>query len=189
MPAISHTASVRSVLMVVYRQVRLLDVAGPLQVFAFANELGANYELRLGSLGGRSVATTVGVSLPAEVALETFAEPIDTLLVPGGPGALEAADCAELISAVRRLAGGVRQAASVCTGAFVLAAAELLDGRRATTRWAPAPAFRPTPISGSPGYAPATTRPACSGPTTRSHRATTNADFRVRGLSGRGLLG
>ncbi len=68
--------------------------------------------------------------------METFAEPIDTLLVPGGPGALEAADCAQLISAVRRLAGGARQAASVCTGAFVLAAAELLDGRRATTHWA-----------------------------------------------------
>ena len=136
MSLISQKASVRSVLVVLYDRVRLLDVVGPLEVFAFANELGANYELRFGSLGGRSVDTTVGVSLPAEVVLETFAEPVDRLLVPGGPGAPEAAERAELVGAVRRLASGARQAASVCTGAFVLAAAELLDGRRATTHWA-----------------------------------------------------
>ncbi|MFD0579163.1 GlxA family transcriptional regulator [Dactylosporangium darangshiense] len=124
-----------SVLMVLYDGVRLLDVTGPLEVFAVANEYGGRYRLRTASPSGADVRATAGLRLGADAALADVAGPLGTLVVPGAPDwAASIADRA-LLEQVRRLAGAARRTASVCAGAFPLAAAGLLDGRRAATHW------------------------------------------------------
>ncbi|WP_443732311.1 GlxA family transcriptional regulator [Streptomyces griseocarneus] len=125
------------VVIVVYDGVRLLDVAGPLDVFdRAAAEGGAGYRVRLASLGGRPVATSAEAQLGVQADLARIRKPPDTLMVAGGSGHAAAAADRELVRHVRRLAAGSRRTGSVCTGAFVLAEAGLLDGRRATTHWA-----------------------------------------------------
>ncbi|MEX2980499.1 GlxA family transcriptional regulator [Streptomyces sp. C36] len=125
------------VVIVVYDGVQLLDVAGPLDVFdRAAAEGGAGYRVRLASLGGRPVVTSAEAQLGVSADLARIRKPPDTLMVAGGRGYAAAAADRELVRHVRRLAAGSRRTGSVCTGAFVLAAAGLLDGRRATTHWA-----------------------------------------------------
>jgi transcriptional regulator GlxA family with amidase domain len=111
--------------------VLLLDVAGPVQVL---NEAGG-YRVRLASLDGRSVRTDVGISLSVDLALSDVDGGLDTLIVPGYPRHGFSTLPPELTDSVRRLAPRARRVVSVCTGAFLLAQAGLLDGRRATTHW------------------------------------------------------
>ncbi|MEU5852639.1 DJ-1/PfpI family protein [Saccharopolyspora shandongensis] len=121
------------VVMAVYDGVQLLDAAGPLEVFDGASRLlDGRYRVRLASLGGRDVVTSSRVRLGVEVALEEITE-LGTLVVAGGEGTREAISDAELIGQIRRLAGLAERITSVCSGAFLLAEAGLLDGRRATT--------------------------------------------------------
>ncbi|MFI9202414.1 GlxA family transcriptional regulator [Streptomyces sp. NPDC053048] len=125
------------VLIVVYDGVQLLDVAGPLDVFdRAACEGDAGYRVRLASLGGRSVSTSAEAQLGVSADLARIRKPPDTLMVAGGWGYAAAAADRDLVRHVRRLSAGARRTGSVCTGAFVLAEAGLLDGRRATTHWA-----------------------------------------------------
>ena len=129
--------------MVVYPDVQVLDVTGPLEVFANANrrmnELGdrrtPRYELELVAVEAGSVRTTSGIELGVTRALADLRGPIDTLLVAGGDGSRAAVRDRALIGFLRRAAARARRVASVCTGAFLLAEAGLLDGRRATTHW------------------------------------------------------
>ena len=130
----------RRVEILAFPRVQLLDVAGPLQVLATANELAcetgesAPYDPHVVAGEAGAVTASAGLGLMAE-ALPASRVAVDTLIVAGGVGVYEALKDAALRRWVRRRAGQARRTASVCTGAFLLAAAGLLDGRRCTTHW------------------------------------------------------
>ena len=123
-----------------FPDVQMLDIAGPAQVFTAANEHAAErgnampYEVRVVAPAGTQVKTTSGLSFVTE-GLTDSATPLDTLIVAGGRGVVRAAQDEALRDWLRTRAAGARRVASVCTGAFLLAAAGLLDGRRAVTHW------------------------------------------------------
>jgi transcriptional regulator GlxA family with amidase domain len=127
----------RAVVIAAFPKAQTLDVAGPAEVFALAARLGhLPYEVRLVAGDGRPFETTSGMRLVPDRPLGSLRRgAIDTLVVAGGPGVREAQRDQALIRLVARSAGRARRVASVCTGAFVLARAGLLDGRRATTHW------------------------------------------------------
>ena len=131
---------IRTVEVLTFPAVQLLDVTGPVQVFASANDLVANaggappYRLKLVTHGDRGVVSSAGVTLTAGP-LSRRNEALDTLLVAGGQGVEAAAASRALVDWLQQRATQARRVASVCTGAFLLAAAGLLDGRRAVTHW------------------------------------------------------
>ncbi|MFI6773235.1 GlxA family transcriptional regulator [Nocardia sp. NPDC050412] len=130
----------RTVVFVVYDGFQLLDLAGPLDVFAAANHaVGAPaYRLITASPGGRAIELAGGASFAVDRALEEVAaadEAIDTMLVVGGMGAFVPKTSSEVARQLPALARRSRRITSVCAGALVLAAAKLLDGYRATTHW------------------------------------------------------
>jgi transcriptional regulator GlxA family with amidase domain len=120
---------------------QMLDVAGPFQMFSGANdELGfAAYALSLVGPTAGPLRTSSGLEMLASVAYADLcddrATPLDTLITVGGAGLLDALQSGEIVGIVAGAPDKVRRIASVCTGAFFLAAAGLLDGRRATTHW------------------------------------------------------
>lgn len=119
--------------------VQLLDISGPLDVFAEAN-VQAGYEAyRLFVLADQpgAILSSSGVRLmPDGIIGRDLAGRVDTLLVAGRPNAAELPATRAVIEWLQRRASTVRRLGSVCSGAFVLAAAGLLDGRRVTTHWA-----------------------------------------------------
>ncbi|MCX5242712.1 DJ-1/PfpI family protein [Streptomyces prunicolor] len=124
-----------TIIVLVFPGVRLLDVTGPIEVFASADEFGGRYRVRVVSEDGAAVITSAGTRIGADLAVDDVREPYDVLVVPGGPEWETAIKDDTLLDAVRRLHGMARCTASVCTGAFLLAAAGLLRGRRAVTHW------------------------------------------------------
>ena len=128
----------RVVEIVVFEGVQLLDLAGPLQVFATANVLSKAatplYRVTVTSKRGGAVTASAGLASLTSP-LPAVGSPISTLLVTGGPGVDAAAADQDLLSWIRRRARNADRVASVCTGAFLLASAGLLDGRRAVTHW------------------------------------------------------
>jgi len=123
---------------------QILDVAGPFQIFVRAGELyvkdhpgrASPYTVVLASTTDRaSVATNCGLVLAGGVPYRDVRGAIDTLLVAGGTGVQEAGRDVELVQWLRKVAPRVRRIGSVCTGAFLLGAAGLLDGKRAVTHW------------------------------------------------------
>lgn len=124
----------RSLLLPVFDGVQSLDVTGPVEVFAGAGRhSGASYEIRTASLGGGPVRTSSGLTLVPDCDLAAVDTP-HTLLVPGGEGTRRPEP--GLVDWLRERAGRAERIVSVCSGALLLAAAGLLDGRRATTHWA-----------------------------------------------------
>lgn len=118
--------------------VQSLDLIGPLEVFAVANHLAGTpcYEVRLLSLSGAPIRSHAGLEIGPVLGLRDAGR-LDTLVVAGGgqEEMIRAIGGALLLPWLHRLVAQTRRIASVCTGAFVLAAAGLLDGRRATTHW------------------------------------------------------
>ncbi|WUV02690.1 DJ-1/PfpI family protein [Actinoallomurus sp. NBC_01490] len=126
----------RLVLLVVYPGIQMLDAVGPAEVFALATVglRGRGYRLLVASPDGESVRSDSGLRLEVDAGLSDVDDPVDTLIVAGGFG-FDAATTPELLDAVGSLARRARRVCSVCSGAFLLAAAGLLAGRSATTHW------------------------------------------------------
>ena len=128
----------RLVVVVGYDGAELLDIACVTSTFVMANALGGlrrPYRVRVASPSGRPIDCASRLRLSTDAALEQLRGPIDTLVISGGLGHERAAEDPRLVDQVRRLARESRRVASVCTGASVLAATGLLDGRRVTTHW------------------------------------------------------
>jgi transcriptional regulator GlxA family with amidase domain len=123
---------------------QILDVAGPFQIFVRAAELyirdhpgrSSPYTVVLASTTRRaSVSTNCGLGLAGGVSYRRLRGAIDTLLIAGGSGVQSAGQDQQLLEWLREVAPRVRRIGSVCTGAFLLGAAGLLDGKRAVTHW------------------------------------------------------
>jgi transcriptional regulator GlxA family with amidase domain len=133
----------RLVVVLAFERVQLLDVAGPVQTFASANEIAqaagagaAPYRIVVVSRRGGPVRTSAGLPLLTEPISRAIGKArIDTLIIPGGPGVQEALKDRWTIDWVCKQFPTSRRIASVCTGAFLLAETGLLNGRRATTHW------------------------------------------------------
>ena len=120
-----------------FEGVQTIDVTGPWEVFNTAGLIaGAPPDLRLLTIDGGDVRSSSGLSLRADGAIGKHRGAIDTLVVPGGLGVRDAVGDPDLVATIAGLAGRARRVAAVCTGAFLLAEAGLLEGRRATTHWA-----------------------------------------------------
>ena len=127
----------RDVVLVIFPGLQSLDLTGPLEVFVGANKQhGAEaYRVRVAASAAGPVPTSAGLDVHAHLALADVTEPFDTLMVVGGDGTYGAVTDDLFVAQIRRLAPLADRVTSVCSGAFVLAQAGLLDGRRATTHW------------------------------------------------------
>ena len=129
----------RKVVVVVFDGVNDVDVSGPSSVFAYANRLHRNaYEVVHASASGGSVTTEGGLVLSSLTALDSIAAPIDTVIITGGSETALLAAVGEGIIGpwLLNVAPKARRLGSVCTGAFLLAATGLMDGKRMATHWA-----------------------------------------------------
>jgi transcriptional regulator GlxA family with amidase domain len=149
----------RRIEILAYPDIQLLDVSGPLQVFASANDFKtqagepAPYEVTVVAASPR-IRTSAGLVLEA-AALPVHGLEIDTLIVPGGWGVNAACEDSKLVQWIIGRSHDATRTASVCSGAMLLATAGLLDGRRAVTHWGrcaefarrfPAVCLEPDPI-------------------------------------------
>ena len=123
------------VVALLYDGVQMLDVTGPIDAFASANALGANYRITHASISGADVVASSGARHGADMGVDDLPARIGTLLVPGTPNWQASITDTALVDAIRNLAERSRRIVSICAGAFPLAATGLLDGRRAATHW------------------------------------------------------
>jgi len=134
------SAKARRVVLVGFDGMQLLNLLGPAEVFDAANRVLGDrpgYSLLVASRDGRVVRSGPGLRIAADAALGHMkAQGLDTLIVAGGMNIHDVRSDRRLTDELRRLSAGARRTCSVCTGAFLLAEAGLLDGRRATTHWA-----------------------------------------------------
>ncbi len=130
--------------MLAYPGIQVLDVMGPLEVFArtsrWLKDRGRRrddaYSVEILGLKRGAFRASSGLRIHADRRFDEAGPGIDTLLIAGGLGAERYRSHPSLLRWIRRQSRSVRRLASVCTGAFLLAEAGLLEGRRATTHWA-----------------------------------------------------
>jgi len=130
----TFSAMTRTLGILIFPDFQLIDAAGPIAAFEIANrwEKG-RYDIRLMALKAGQIKSSSGVRLMAEKLLDPAK--LDTLIVAGGPGVDTMHTDAKIISYVLKASRRVRRVVSICSGAYILAAAKLLDRRRATTHW------------------------------------------------------
>jgi transcriptional regulator GlxA family with amidase domain len=140
-----RVGAVRHIAFVAFPDVEMLDVCGPFDVFAFADRWLRKtgkadrpvYQLDVVASQAGLLMTSSGLQIVAHHGYPEFDHPIDTPVVAGGEEGVERACMdAAVISWIKEAAGRARRVAAVCSGAFLLAATGLLNGRRATTHWA-----------------------------------------------------
>jgi transcriptional regulator GlxA family with amidase domain len=150
--AVSQDAT-RTIAVLAYPGVQILDVTGPLEVFARASEVAVErghasappYRVEVLAPRPGPLRSSSGIGLVADRAFARVSGGIDTLLVAGGrDGTAAMMRDPALLDWLRRMAPRVRRLGSVCSGTFILAATGLLDGRRVTTHWAACDLFRRT---------------------------------------------
>lgn len=132
------TRAKRKVVFIVYPDIVLLDLVGPLQVFSHAPDHAtgqAGYDCMVVSPEGNLTETNTVVSIPTVSVSRVMGQQIHTLVVVGGDGAIAGMHDEKLVGAVSALAVGAHRVCSVCSGALVLAATGLLNERRAVTHW------------------------------------------------------
>ena len=124
----------RQITFLIYRDFQLLDAAGPIAAFEIAERhRPGSYALRVVASEAGSVKSSAGVSMQAVPFGR--AVNVDTLVVAGGDGSRSALLCVRTRRFIQSCATKARRTSSVCSGAYLLAAAGILDGRRATTHW------------------------------------------------------
>jgi transcriptional regulator GlxA family with amidase domain len=146
----------RRVVIVVFPGVQTLDITGPAEVLRAATRIRPpGYEVIVAATDAGPLPTSTVSIVPDERLADLDSGPIDTLIVAGGTGTARAEEDDRLVDWIAAAARRSRRVTSVCTGAFLLARAGLLDGRRATTHWAscaeladryPAVTVEPDPI-------------------------------------------
>ncbi len=127
----------KHVAIMLYPDFLLLDMAGPVEVFSIANRYLApcqHYQISTYASPQRSVRASSGITVLADHGIEDASGAIDLLLVPGGPGAYNQQHAA-LVTWLQAAAQRVQHYGSICTGAFILGHAGLLDDHRVTTHW------------------------------------------------------
>ncbi|MDD2660884.1 MAG: GlxA family transcriptional regulator [Methylococcales bacterium] len=142
-PAQVRVAKIRSVGFVTYPGVEIIDLTGPMEVFAFANNALQRtgvcsepaYPMEVLAAQPGPIKSSCGLQVIADKAYGDVQDGIDTLLIAGTPDVSCLLCDPALQDWVRAMAPRVRRLASVCTGAFLLAESGLLDGRRATSHW------------------------------------------------------
>ena len=137
-----HTT--RRIVFVAAPGTEILDLVGPLQVFARASDMYCRenpgtlpvYSVEVASISsGRSLTANCGLHFNADKTFREVSGKIDTLLVAGGNAIEQNEINPEAVRWLKKVAARTRRVGSVCTGAMLLARAGLLDGRRATTHW------------------------------------------------------
>lgn len=141
-PLQTTSAPTRRVVMVIYPDAHILDVVGPLEILTgaklFLPEGHTPYDVTVVAQKAGRIGTTSGLTIEADQGFAKAASdprPINTLIVAGGHGTVEALEDPALLDFVGRASARADRVVSICTGAMILAHLGLLDGRRATTHW------------------------------------------------------